>query len=143
MTSAQASRATMSSPTLKVIQLPSPITGNGSPVDGIGLVMIARPWQSAGHGRNTAVPAAAKAPRRLRRLTCSRCRIEQLSSEAAALAAALDHPIIYAADGPKRRRFHPWQTATHANADAFRPTHQPKRPRVLLMQPERRILERV
>ena len=36
MTSAQASRATGSSPTLKVIQLPSPTTGMASPLDGIG-----------------------------------------------------------------------------------------------------------
>src|SRR5262245_42922733 len=143
MTSAQASRATMSSPTLKVIQLPSPTTGNVSPVDGIGLVMIARPWESAGHGRSTTVPAAASAPRRLRRLRDPHCRIETLSSQAAALAAALDHSIIYAANRPKRPRFRPWQTATHANADASRPAHQPKRPRVLLVQPERRILERV
>jgi hypothetical protein len=105
MTSAQASRAMMSSPTLKVIQLPSPTTGNVSPVDGIGLVMIARPWESAGLGRNTAVPAAAKAPRRLRRLRCSRFRIEMLFSEAAALEAARDHRIIYEANRPKRRRF--------------------------------------
>src|SRR5262249_5205025 len=61
------------------IQLPSPTTGNVSPVDGIGLVMTARPWESAGHGRNTAAPAAASAPRRLRRLKEPRCRIEKLS----------------------------------------------------------------
>ena len=142
MTSAQASRAMMSSPTLKVIQLPSPTTGNVSPVDGIGLVMIARPWESAGLGRNTAVPAAAKAPRRLRRLRCSRFRIEMLFSEAAALEAARDHRIIYEANRPKRRRS---STAdgNAPNTDAVRPTLQPKRPRVLLVQPERRILERV
>jgi hypothetical protein len=52
-------------------------------------------------------------------------------------------PSYSAANRPERRRFHPWQMATHANADAFRPAHQPKRPRVLLVQPERRILERV
>ena len=44
MTSAQASRATGSSPTLKVIQLPRPTTGSASPVDGIGRVRIARGW---------------------------------------------------------------------------------------------------
>ena len=40
MTSAQLSRATRSLPTLKVIQLPSPITGSASPLEGIGRVSI-------------------------------------------------------------------------------------------------------
>src|SRR6266540_7278183 len=38
ITCAQASRATVSSPTLKVIQLPSPTAGSASSVEGIGLV---------------------------------------------------------------------------------------------------------
>ena len=38
MTSAQLSRATRSLPTLNVIQLPSPMTGSASPLEGIGLV---------------------------------------------------------------------------------------------------------
>jgi hypothetical protein len=50
-------------------------------------------------------------------------------------------PSYSAANRPKRRRFRPWRTAT--DADAFRPAREPKRPRVLLAQPERRILERV
>src|SRR5262245_10603496 len=139
MTSAQASRATTSSPTLKVIQLPSPTTGNVSPVDGIGLVMIARPWESAGHGRNTAVPAAASAPRRLRRLKDPRCRIEKLSPRRRQRSIT---PSYMRRQG-ETTTVHPWRTATHANTDASRPAHQPKRPRVLLVQPERRILERV
>ena len=40
ITSAQASRATGSLPTLNVIQLPSPTTGIASPLDGIGRVRI-------------------------------------------------------------------------------------------------------
>ena len=39
ITSAQVSRAAMSSPTLKVRELPRPITGMASPLDGIGLLM--------------------------------------------------------------------------------------------------------
>ena len=54
MTSAQASRATGSSPTLKVIQLPRPTTGSASPVDGIGRVRIARGWASAVTDRSPA-----------------------------------------------------------------------------------------
>jgi hypothetical protein len=38
MTSAQASRATASSPTLNVIQVPRPTSGRASPLDGIGRV---------------------------------------------------------------------------------------------------------
>src|SRR5215203_5825535 len=40
MTSAQELRATLSLPTLKVIQLPSPTSGNSSPVDGMRLARI-------------------------------------------------------------------------------------------------------
>ena len=60
ITAAHSSWSTRSSPTLKVIQLPRPTTGNGSPVDGIGLV-ISR-WccaarQMAGDGqRSSALP---------------------------------------------------------------------------------------
>ena len=36
MTAAHSSRRTGSSPTLKVIQLPSPTTGSASPLEGIG-----------------------------------------------------------------------------------------------------------
>ena len=42
-TSVQASRAARSSPTLKVIQLPRPTTGNASPLAGIVRVAIAGP----------------------------------------------------------------------------------------------------
>src|SRR4030095_13277599 len=60
ITSAQALRATGSSPTLKVIQLPRPTPGGASPVDGIGRISIARDWAGAGEGRTTAhAPAAA------------------------------------------------------------------------------------
>jgi hypothetical protein len=38
ITSAQLSRAGLSLPTLKVIQLPSPTSGKASPLDGIGRV---------------------------------------------------------------------------------------------------------
>jgi hypothetical protein len=69
MTSAQASRATGSSPTLNVIQLPSPITGMASPLDSIGLVRIARCCADAGRGRNiAAAPVAANAWSTLRRV---------------------------------------------------------------------------
>jgi hypothetical protein len=39
MTAAHSSRSPTSSPTLKVIQLPSPTTGSRSPVEGIGFVI--------------------------------------------------------------------------------------------------------
>src|SRR5215207_5875864 len=40
MTSAREARASASSPTLKVIQVPRPTRGRASPDDGIGLVII-------------------------------------------------------------------------------------------------------
>jgi hypothetical protein len=43
ITSAHPSRAARSLPTLKVIQVPRPITGSASPVEGIGLVATAGP----------------------------------------------------------------------------------------------------
>src|SRR5690606_20667027 len=42
-TSARASRAAGSLPTLNVIQVPSPTTGNGSPVEGMGRVIRRAP----------------------------------------------------------------------------------------------------
>src|ERR671928_11693 len=62
ITSAQASRATGSSPTLKVIQLPSPTSGKGSPLDGIGFVSGAACWAAAIAGRTSAAVPAAAAP---------------------------------------------------------------------------------
>src|SRR6266516_5506817 len=44
ITCAQASRAIVSLPTLKVIQLPSPIAGSPSPVEGIGLLSTRACW---------------------------------------------------------------------------------------------------
>ena len=65
MTSAQASRATGSSPTLKVIQLPRPTTGSASPVEGIGLTRGDPCCAVLADGpRNVA--AAPAAPRELR-----------------------------------------------------------------------------
>jgi hypothetical protein len=54
MTPVQFSRATLSSPTLKVIQLPSPTPGIASPVEGIGLVMI--------EARDCAAPTSGQRP---------------------------------------------------------------------------------
>src|SRR5262245_4272404 len=71
ITSAQASRATGSSPTLKVIQLPRPMTGSDSPLDGIGRVMIEVPWECAGAAPTaTYALAAASAPKARRRVQC-------------------------------------------------------------------------
>src|SRR5215216_314256 len=69
MTSAQELRATLSLPTLKVIQLPSPTSGSASPLDGIGLVRTAACCAAAIGESMAAAPVAAKAcnnPRRLR-----------------------------------------------------------------------------
>ena len=76
MTSAQASRATGSSPTLKVIQLPSPTTGRASPVEGIGLVRMRSGWADAtAAASNAAAPVAAKERSSLRRLSGGICLI--------------------------------------------------------------------
>ena len=69
MTSAQASRATGSSPTLNVIQLPSPMSGKASPLDGIGLVRIARCSDEAGRKIAAALAAANETSSR-RRFSC-------------------------------------------------------------------------
>src|SRR6185295_2788455 len=69
MTSAQASRAAVSLPTLNVIQLPSPTTGRASPLEGIGRVRTGDPWAAADRGRrNDPAPAAASEASRVRRL---------------------------------------------------------------------------
>jgi hypothetical protein len=81
ITCAQASRATGSSPTLKVIQLPSPTAGSASPVEGIGLVRSAAGWADATGGGNVTVAAVAAKPRSsrrrlsggIRRIACSPC----------------------------------------------------------------------
>ncbi len=68
MTAVHSSRSSASSPTLKVIQLPSPTTGSLSPLEGIGLVSRGA-CASAEKGRSSA-PAvlAAIAPSNARRL---------------------------------------------------------------------------
>ncbi len=48
-----------SSPTLKVIQVPMPITGSGSPLTGIGLVSGETPAALAKPGQPRTAPAAA------------------------------------------------------------------------------------
>src|SRR5262249_2127219 len=69
ITSAHEARATSSSPTLKVIQLPSPTAGNFSPVDGIGRVTTASVCATPVHGLKAAAAlAAASEPSTLRRL---------------------------------------------------------------------------
>jgi hypothetical protein len=78
ITSAQASRATVSLPTLKVIQLPSPTAGSSSPVEGIGLLRTRACWEDASCGWNSAaIPVAAKARRSQRRLSGDICSIER------------------------------------------------------------------
>jgi hypothetical protein len=78
ITSAQASRATVSLPTLKVIQLPSPTAGSSSPVEGIGLLRTRACWEDASCGRNSAAaPVAAKARSSRRRLSGDICSIER------------------------------------------------------------------
>src|SRR5262245_2160479 len=77
ITSAQASRATVSLPTLKVIQLPSPTAGSSSPVEGIGLLSTRACWEDASCGRNSAVaPVTTKAWRSRRRLSGDICAID-------------------------------------------------------------------
>jgi hypothetical protein len=71
MTAAHPSRSSASSPTLNVIQLPSPTTGSFSPVDGIALVRgtDGSGAASADTGRSTAAATlAAIAPTAARRL---------------------------------------------------------------------------
>src|SRR5262245_42011812 len=70
-TSAQASLATGSSPTLNVIQLPRPMAGTCSPVDGIGRLRIAVACERAGDpGIAAQALAAASTPRARRRVHC-------------------------------------------------------------------------
>ena len=69
MTAAQESRATASLPTLNVIQLPSPMTGTASPVDGTGRVRTPG-WLDPTPGHR-AVPAATVANERR---SLRRCR---------------------------------------------------------------------
>ena len=59
ITSAQASRASGSLPTLKVRQLPSPTSGSRSPDDGIGRVSSGAPAACARRGKAAPMPAAA------------------------------------------------------------------------------------
>ena len=59
MTLAQASRPAGSLPTLKVIQLPRPMTGMASPLDGIGLVRTVVSCAGANRGNSIAVAPVA------------------------------------------------------------------------------------
>jgi hypothetical protein len=72
ITAVHSARSSGSSPTLKVTQLPSPITGSGSPLDGIGLVSWLD-WASAEKGRSraAAAPAATARTRARRVISCS------------------------------------------------------------------------
>src|SRR6266540_2794512 len=82
-TSAHESRATGSSPTLNVIQLPSPTTGSLSPVEGIGRVRIGDRPGAAVKGRSAEVaPAAARDANKVRRLNVGGRDIRMLSSAA-------------------------------------------------------------
>src|SRR5882724_6063704 len=63
MISAQAMRASSSSPTLKVTQLPSPITGKASPVEGTGLVTSGADWARPSAGRSETAEHGAAAKR--------------------------------------------------------------------------------
>jgi len=65
---AQESRATGSSPTLNVIQLPSPTRGSLSPVEGIGRVRIGDRPGAAVKGRSTEAAPAARDASKVRRL---------------------------------------------------------------------------
>ena len=64
-TCARWSRSSWSSPTLKVIQEPMPITGTCSPVAGIGLVRIGLAAARASGARAEAAPSMARKARRL------------------------------------------------------------------------------
>src|SRR5688572_19693716 len=69
ITSVQEFRAATSSPTLKVIELPSPTSGIRSPVDGIARVEIGPRCAEAVRGfRTEAAPAAPIEARSVRRL---------------------------------------------------------------------------
>ena len=59
ITAVHSSRSTRSAPTLNVIQLPRPTTGNGSPVDGTGLVIGRRSCASPAGGRAASAPVVA------------------------------------------------------------------------------------
>ena len=69
MTSAQESRAIVSSPTLKVIHDPRPTSGSISPLDGIGLfrIVVSCVWAIRDHAIALAT-AAASVDSRLRRV---------------------------------------------------------------------------
>ncbi len=67
MTSAQASRATRSLPTLKVIQLPSPMTGRASPVEGTARVRTGTACAVPNEGTTRPAPAANTLRRNRRR----------------------------------------------------------------------------
>src|SRR5688572_13239539 len=68
ITSAHELRAATSSPTLNVIELPSPTSGSRSPVDGTARVTIGPRWPEAVRGpRTEAAPAAPIEARRVRR----------------------------------------------------------------------------
>jgi hypothetical protein len=70
MTSAQASRAMRSFPTLNVIQLPSPTTGKASPLEGIARVRTGPGLVVPAKGRHAMpAPMAANERRAARRLT--------------------------------------------------------------------------
>jgi hypothetical protein len=70
ITCAQESRAGPSSPTLNVIQLPSPTSGNASPLERIGRVRIGPRAADGDRGRRTeAAPAAARDENRTRRVS--------------------------------------------------------------------------
>src|SRR5215468_1068349 len=82
ITCAQASRATGSFPTLKVIQLPSPTAGSSSPVEGIGFLRTRASWEDASCGWNSAeAPVAAKPQSSQRRLSGDICVIERAPLE--------------------------------------------------------------
>src|SRR5262245_9731050 len=76
MTEALSSRSFWSRPTLKVIQVPSPTIGKGSPVDGTGFVAGAAPCACAPSGSSTAADAEASMPCRIvRRVAIMRCSV--------------------------------------------------------------------
>ena len=69
MTSAQPSRASVSRPTLNVIQVPSPTRGSASPVEGIDLVRTGPGFPAPVRGRVIAAVIAIRERRSLRRLS--------------------------------------------------------------------------
>jgi hypothetical protein len=93
ITSAQASRAARSLPTLKVIQLPSPTSGTCSPLDGMARVATAPTgagWPVAGRAQGRAGASMATAFSTVRRVVrarmkvlsqCRRCRVEWQPAE--------------------------------------------------------------